>query len=138
MCVQSEVQSGGTRWNPTGEQIEILEKLYRGGMRTPNAQQIEQITMQLGKFGKIEGKNVFYWFQNHKARERQRQKRVGLAGRPWALPAELSIVGEEVGSYKKRSRPWVQVEGSMAAMEEEHGLVQTLELFPLRPEGAAS
>lgn len=49
--------------------------LYRGGMRTPNAQQIEQITAQLGKYGKIEGKNVFYWFQNHKARERQKQKR---------------------------------------------------------------
>lgn len=53
--------------------------LYRGGMRTPNAQQIEQITAQLGKYGKIEGKNVFYWFQNHKARERQRQKRNGLS-----------------------------------------------------------
>ncbi|KAL0323036.1 UNVERIFIED_CONTAM: WUSCHEL-related homeobox 4 [Sesamum angustifolium] len=46
----------------------------QGGMRTPNAQQIEQITAQLGKYGKIEGKNVFYWFQNHKARERQKQK----------------------------------------------------------------
>lgn len=52
--------------------------LYRGGMRTPNAQQIEQITIQLGKYGKIEGKNVFYWFQNHKARERQKQKRNSL------------------------------------------------------------
>lgn len=47
-------------------------------MRTPNAQQIEQITAQLAKYGKIEGKNVFYWFQNHKARERQKQKRNGL------------------------------------------------------------
>ncbi|KAE8690871.1 hypothetical protein F3Y22_tig00110893pilonHSYRG00659 [Hibiscus syriacus] len=27
------------------------------------------------EFGKIEGKNVFYWFQNHKARERQRRRR---------------------------------------------------------------
>jgi hypothetical protein len=52
--------------------------LYRGGMRTPNAQQIEQITVQLSKYGKIEGKNVFYWFQNHKARERQKQKRNSL------------------------------------------------------------
>ncbi|KAF3795826.1 WUSCHEL-related homeobox 4 [Nymphaea thermarum] len=76
-----EVHSGGTRWNPTREQIGILEMLYRGGMRTPNAHQIESITAQLGKYGKIEGKNVFYWFQNHKARERQRQKRcsVGLS-----------------------------------------------------------
>ncbi|XP_073127446.1 WUSCHEL-related homeobox 4-like [Henckelia pumila] len=76
---QVEAQPGGTRWNPTQEQIGILEMLYRGGMRTPNAQQIEQITAQLGKYGKIEGKNVFYWFQNHKARERQKQKRNSLA-----------------------------------------------------------
>ncbi|CAH8364132.1 unnamed protein product [Eruca vesicaria subsp. sativa] len=70
-----EAHPGGTRWNPTQEQIGILEILYKGGMRTPNAQQIEHITSQLGKYGKIEGKNVFYWFQNHKARERQKQKR---------------------------------------------------------------
>jgi len=76
---QVETHPGGTRWNPTQEQIGILEMLYKGGTRTPNAQQIEQITVQLGKYGKIEGKNVFYWFQNHKARERQKQKRNSLA-----------------------------------------------------------
>lgn len=75
-----ETHPGGTRWNPTQEQIGILEMLYRSGMRTPNAQQIEQITAQLGKYGKIEGKNVFYWFQNHKARERQKQKRNSILG----------------------------------------------------------
>lgn len=68
-------QPGGTRWNPTQEQIGILEMLYKGGMRTPNAEQIQNITAQLSKYGKIEGKNVFYWFQNHKARERQKLKR---------------------------------------------------------------
>lgn len=76
--LQVETNPGGTRWNPTQEQIGLLERLYRGGMRTPNAQQIEQITEQLAKYGKIEGKNVFYWFQNHKARERQKQKRSSL------------------------------------------------------------
>ena len=59
---QVETHLGGTRWNPTQEQIGILEMLYRGGMRTPNAQQTENITTQLGKYGKIEGKNIFYWF----------------------------------------------------------------------------
>ncbi|KAK9740317.1 hypothetical protein RND81_03G025900 [Saponaria officinalis] len=79
-----ETHPGGTRWNPTQEQIGMLEMLYKGGMRTPNAQQIEQITEQLAKYGKIEGKNVFYWFQNHKARERQKQKRsiLGLSLTP--------------------------------------------------------
>ncbi|KAK5811769.1 hypothetical protein PVK06_027138 [Gossypium arboreum] len=40
-------------------------------MRTPN---VQQITAQGGKYDNIEGKNVFYWFQNHKARETQKYK----------------------------------------------------------------
>lgn len=64
----------GSRWNPTKEQIDLLESLYRQGIRTPSAEQIQQITGRLRAFGHIEGKNVFYWFQNHKARQRQKQK----------------------------------------------------------------
>jgi len=76
--VQVPTAGGTTRWNPSPDQIRVLEVLYRGGMRTPNSFQIEQITEELGKYGRIEGKNVFYWFQNHKARERQKQKRAAL------------------------------------------------------------
>ncbi|KAL3649705.1 Homeodomain [Castilleja foliolosa] len=65
---------GGSRWNPTKEQINMLESLYKQGLRTPTAEQIQQITVRLRDFGHIEGKNVFYWFQNHKARQRQKQK----------------------------------------------------------------
>ncbi|KAK3022629.1 hypothetical protein RJ639_046608, partial [Escallonia herrerae] len=64
-----------SRWNPTSEQLKTLEELYRMGTRTPSAEQIQQITAQLRRYGKIEGKNVFYWFQNHKARERQKRRR---------------------------------------------------------------
>ncbi|CAN4100949.1 unnamed protein product [Withania somnifera] len=64
----------GSRWNPTKEQIDLLESLYGQGIRTPSAEQIQQITGRLRAFGHIEGKNVFYWFQNHKARQRQKQK----------------------------------------------------------------
>lgn len=53
----------------------ILEEMYRAGTRTPNASQIQQITAHLSFYGKIEGKNVFYWFQNHKARDRQKLRR---------------------------------------------------------------
>ncbi|KZV57882.1 WUSCHEL-related homeobox 1 [Dorcoceras hygrometricum] len=63
------------RWNPTPDQLQALEELYRRGIRTPSAQQIQQIAAKLRRFGKIEGKNVFYWFQNHKARERQKKRR---------------------------------------------------------------
>ncbi|XP_057770481.1 WUSCHEL-related homeobox 1-like [Salvia miltiorrhiza] len=64
-----------SRWNPTPEQLQTLEELYRQGTRTPSAEQIQLITTQLRRYGKIEGKNVFYWFQNHKARERQKRRR---------------------------------------------------------------
>lgn len=67
--------SNSTRWCPTPEQLMILEEMYRGGVRTPNASQIQKITAHLSFYGRIEGKNVFYWFQNHKARERQKLRR---------------------------------------------------------------
>ncbi|WOH02229.1 hypothetical protein DCAR_0521618 [Daucus carota subsp. sativus] len=62
------------RWNPTKEQINMLENMYKQGIRTPSAEQIQDITTKLKVYGHIEGKNVFYWFQNHKARQRQKQK----------------------------------------------------------------
>ncbi|KAL8538637.1 hypothetical protein ACS0TY_000599 [Phlomoides rotata] len=71
--------NGGSRWNPTKEQINMLEGLYKQGLRTPSAEQIQQITARLKDFGHIEGKNVFYWFQNHKARQRQKQKQETFA-----------------------------------------------------------
>ncbi|BAT82642.1 WUSCHEL-related homeobox 4-like [Vigna umbellata] len=148
---------GGTRWNPTQEQIGILEMLYRGGMRTPNAQQIEQITVQLSKYGKIEGKNVFYWFQNHKARERQKQKRnnLGLAHSPRTPTTLVSpsfscsvitsldttkrgevVERDEEDSPLKKCRSWafeyLEDQSWSSWKEEEH---RTLELFPLHPEG---
>lgn len=67
--------SSSSRWCPTPEQLMILEEMYRSGIRTPNASQIQKITSHLSFYGKIEGKNVFYWFQNHKARDRQKLRR---------------------------------------------------------------
>ncbi|XP_047325906.1 WUSCHEL-related homeobox 2-like [Impatiens glandulifera] len=63
-----------SRWTPTKEQISMLECLYKQGIRTPTTDQIQEITKRLKTIGNIEGKNVFYWFQNHKARLRQKQK----------------------------------------------------------------
>ncbi|KAA8528511.1 hypothetical protein F0562_035866 [Nyssa sinensis] len=147
---QVETHPGGTRWNPTQEQIRILEMLYRDGMRTPNAQQIEQITAQLGKYGKIEGKNVFYWFQNHKARERQKQKRncLGLGHCPRTPPATAitsiitldirgEVVREEDSPYKRKCRSWrfERMEEERRDCKEIEEGDKTLELFPLHPEG---
>lgn len=63
------------RWCPTAEQLVILRELYARGLTNPNAFQIKTITAQLSNYGKIQGRNVFYWFQNHKARERQRLRK---------------------------------------------------------------
>ncbi|KAL6275891.1 hypothetical protein ACE6H2_019492 [Prunus campanulata] len=68
-----------SRWNPTKDQINMLENFYRQGIRTPSAEQIQQLTSRLRAYGHIEGKNVFYWFQNHKARQRQKQKQESMA-----------------------------------------------------------
>lgn len=70
LCRQSS-----TRWTPTSDQIRILKDLYyNNGVRSPSAEQIQRISARLRQYGKIEGKNVFYWFQNHKARERQKKR----------------------------------------------------------------
>lgn len=70
VCRQSS-----TRWTPTTDQIRILKDLYyNNGVRSPTAEQIQRISAKLRQYGKIEGKNVFYWFQNHKARERQKKR----------------------------------------------------------------
>ncbi|KAL8258703.1 hypothetical protein R6Q59_026656 [Mikania micrantha] len=72
-------RSGGSRWCPTPEQVMLLEGMYRGGLKTPTATQIQQITSRLSIYGKIQGKNVFYWFQNHKARDRQKLRKKLMA-----------------------------------------------------------
>ena len=46
----------------------------QSGIRTPKAEEIERITVDLKKYGQIEGKNVFYWFQNFNAKERNQRK----------------------------------------------------------------
>lgn len=70
-----QIITGQSRWNPTPEQMLVLQEVYSSGMRTPTTQQIQEIATKLQKYGRIEGKNVFYWFQNHKSRERLKRRR---------------------------------------------------------------
>ncbi|KAL6651863.1 hypothetical protein ACP70R_010788 [Stipagrostis hirtigluma subsp. patula] len=87
------------RWTPTPEQIRILKELYYGcGIRSPNAEQIQRITAMLRQHGKIEGKNVFYWFQNHKARERQKRRLTNLdVNAPASAAAAATGAAADVG-----------------------------------------
>ncbi|KAL7602115.1 WUSCHEL-related homeobox 3 [Lactuca sativa] len=73
--VTSGSGGGSSRWSPTPEQLKFLERMYRGGLKTPSATQIQQITTRLSTYGNIQCKNVFYWFQNHKARDRQKLRK---------------------------------------------------------------
>ncbi|XP_029120161.2 uncharacterized protein [Elaeis guineensis] len=64
-----------TKWIPTNEQARILRDLYHTyGVRSPSVEQIQKISNRLRQYGKIEGKNVFYWFSNYKARERRKKR----------------------------------------------------------------
>lgn len=66
-----------TRWTPTAEQLRILRDIYyKERMRSPCAEEIEGIWMRLRQLGKIGEKNVFYWFQNQRNREKQQTKRL--------------------------------------------------------------
>ncbi|CAF2100733.1 hypothetical protein HID58_019277 [Brassica napus] len=89
-----------SRWNPTPDQLKALEELYQQGTRTPSADHIQQITAQLRRYGKIEGKNVFYWFQNHKARERQKRRRQMENGHDESVFTTTSLVSNH-GFHKK-------------------------------------
>ncbi|CAA6655949.1 unnamed protein product [Spirodela intermedia] len=101
--------------DPTTDQIRILRDLYYNcGVRSPSAEQIQRISARLRQFGKIEGKNVFYWFQNHKARERQKKR--------------LTV---DVTSNKYNS-PSSQQRGEGGAAPPPH--IETLPLFPVRSE----
>lgn len=79
------------RWNPTSEQVKLLTELFRAGLRTPSTDQIQKISNQLSFYGKIESKNVFYWFQNHKARERQKRRKVSFDDKDVAIRRENSV-----------------------------------------------
>lgn len=77
----------------------MLKELYYGcGIRSPSSEQIQRITAMLRQHGKIEGKNVFYWFQNHKARERQKRRLTSLdvnvpaAGAADATTSQLGVL----------------------------------------------
>ncbi|WVZ68131.1 hypothetical protein U9M48_017112 [Paspalum notatum var. saurae] len=149
------------RWNPTAEQVKVLTELFRAGLRTPSTEQIQRISTHLSAFGKVESKNVFYWFQNHKARERHHHKKRrrgasspdsgsgsndedGRAAAHDAEAAEPDLVllppesKREARSYGHHHRPLVTcyvrdvVEQQEVMWERPAREVETLELFPLK------
>ncbi|XP_078429031.1 WUSCHEL-related homeobox 4-like isoform X2 [Wolffia australiana] len=143
-----------SRWNPTKEQISFLETLYREGMRTPTTEQIQEITARLQEHGKIEGKNVFYWFQNQKARQRQKQKQkqrqdnsdqfVKLLRPKAAAPPPPRVFSGSCYMTKLAALGYFYPSPPpVFAADEDCGCrnmarYRTLQLFPLHPEGNSS
>ena len=62
-----------TRWHPKPDQIQILEAIVNSGMVNPPSEEIKRIRGQLEEFGHVEDANVFYWFQNRKARVKRKR-----------------------------------------------------------------
>ncbi|KAL1222137.1 WUSCHEL-related homeobox 5 [Cardamine amara subsp. amara] len=115
---------GGTgtkcgRWNPTVEQLKILTDLFRAGLRTPTTDQIQKISTELSFYGKIESKNVFYWFQNHKARERQKRRKISI-----------DFDNHHHYQYHQPSTRDI-FEISEEDCQEEEKVIETLQLFPV-------
>ncbi|KAG8644951.1 WUSCHEL-related homeobox 5 [Manihot esculenta] len=108
------------RWNPTSEQVKVLTELFKSGLRTPSTDQIQKISSQLSFYGKIESKNVFYWFQNHKARERQKRRRVSVD--------EKEIIIRRDDSLSAASARYFSEISNVSVPER---VIETLQLFPL-------
>ncbi|XP_044512430.1 WUSCHEL-related homeobox 7-like [Mangifera indica] len=107
------------RWNPTTEQVKVLTDLFRSGLRTPSTDQIQKISSQLSFYGKIESKNVFYWFQNHKARERQKRRKVSV---------DEKDVLRRLDKFSSKKH---YLEVNHVSADEPERVIETLQLFPL-------
>ncbi|GLJ10325.1 hypothetical protein SUGI_0126230 [Cryptomeria japonica] len=71
----TSMRSVSTRWKATESQKRILESFYANGTRKPSVEQVNRITAELQLHGRVEGKNVFFWFQNATAREKRKRER---------------------------------------------------------------
>ncbi|XP_068307105.1 protein WUSCHEL-like [Pyrus communis] len=116
MCRQSS-----TRWTPTTDQIKILKDLYyNNGIRSPSAEQIHRISAKLRQYGKIEGKNVFYWFQNHKARERQKKRFTSSSAPDNHAAPPMPAVPPQADNIRQRSSGFgIDINATAAAAYEQ-------------------
>ncbi|MED6169690.1 wuschel- homeobox [Stylosanthes scabra] len=131
-CIREREEGGGTkcgRWNPTSEQVKVLTELFSSGLRTPSTDQIQRISNQLSFYGKIESKNVFYWFQNHKARERHKRRRLSFHHH-----------GVEDNNNHNHNHTTINLSNSSTQSfaelySEPEKVIETLQLFPLNSFG---
>ncbi|KAJ3668882.1 hypothetical protein LUZ60_010832 [Juncus effusus] len=124
------------RWNPTTDQVKVLTDLFRAGLRTPSTEQIQRISNHLSAYGKVESKNVFYWFQNHKARERHHKKRRRGSSSDDDVDHQFLIPSDCKREARFNYRPlltcYTKDEEQVIWGERPKREIETLELFPLK------
>ncbi|PRQ35426.1 putative transcription factor Homobox-WOX family [Rosa chinensis] len=116
LCRQSS-----TGWAPTYDQIRILKELYYNeGVRSPTVEQIQRVSLQLKQYGKIESKNIFYWFENQRAREKQKKKITSDVH----VPMKRSrLVGNGNGSNWKPEDQYINFGSSASASASSAGVM---------------
>ncbi|KAG7601301.1 putative transcription factor homeobox-WOX family [Arabidopsis thaliana] len=116
------------RWNPTVEQVNLLTDLFKAGLRTPSTDQIQKISMELSFYGKIESKNVFYWFQNHKARERQKRRKISTVDFDHRQDTDRFRPHRDNLNLRRHQPPPIEI---FEVCNVEEKVLETLQLFPL-------
>ncbi|GLJ26497.1 hypothetical protein SUGI_0512050 [Cryptomeria japonica] len=129
------------RWSATGEQVRILERVYREGTHRPTTMEIHHITDLLSRHGSVQGINVFYWFKNRKAREKRSMPTMpasALTGKWGGLKLNTDGSGRDLiqvaVGMKEVCSLCVEVKGcvlpSAPPGRKEEKPLQTLQLFP--------
>ncbi|KAH9307804.1 hypothetical protein KI387_035715, partial [Taxus chinensis] len=52
----------------------VLEGVFHSGVTNPSTHEISRITTELQQFGQLRESNVYYWFQNRKAKTKKKQR----------------------------------------------------------------
>ena len=141
-----------SRWTPTTDHIRILNELfYNKGVRSPTVEQVERIYLQLKWYGKIEFKNVYFWFVNQRAREKRKKRstsdvhvpmqRSGLVGNGngtnWKPEDQYINFGSSAPASASSAGVMIAFNGQMGnyggygSMNME---IETLPLFPMHGE----
>ncbi|PRQ49778.1 putative transcription factor Homobox-WOX family [Rosa chinensis] len=145
---QQQIEDGGNnqaagtnnRWAPTPPQLRILKGLYYDkGFKYPTPEQIQEICLHLKQYGQIEDKNVFFWFQNLKARERQKLKEFRNVPVGGSLDLNFGSTGststDRSIDLNFGSRVGYGADGLiMEQRGEYHQEIETLPLFPMHGE----
>src|SRR6516165_7679659 len=71
MASGSDSRQVATRWKPEEAQLRILEEVFRNNVgHSPSTAQILLLTTQLQQYGEVEARNIFFWFENRRRKER--------------------------------------------------------------------